>query len=1021
MGSKELGRWVLTGLCVDVARGMRLAGRRCSLRCIKRQSGFLEEGLGCRAGGSEGGLEAVGVEDEDAGQAQEEEKEGGGGKRKKGRRGEAGAGEREREERERKSLEKERRVELEKEEARQREEESKRLEEQRPVEREKEEKRQREEEERKREKDRQVEREKEEARQREENETLEEQRQVESEKEEKRQREEETKREEDRRRKREDDRKVEHEKEEKRQREEEERKREEDRRVEREKEEGRQREENERLDKQRRVEREKEEKRQREEETKMEEDRRVERDIEEKRQREEEERKREEDRKVEHEKEEKRQREEEERKSEEDRRVERAGGQRREDGPCHTSEGQRGTRVFQPQLGLGAREGGRQVVVGGQPTEGQQGITVRRAAEVGLAGLGTAGGRMEEELESAASALPVQRRHPRAAENPAAVQAEELEEGEWVAVERQLQGLENAGPQVFEETEGGFEEAGDSIAASGRVLTTWELMRRLTLVARLLWSESATSSSNCVLLFRPQKPRHEQQQLTHVEQLLQIRAADTSAEAARMREERAAAFEKKCKETKQQEARLADQRKKEEEDKRVRDEQARAERAERAAGKKRKAEEERRVWEEQAKEAERAERAAEEKCKAEDERRLREEQAKEAERAERAAEEKRKKAEEDKRVREEQAKANEHRRAQKAAELEKFEAEHQRIAKVAEQQRAEALQRKTDLQAEREKMKAELERLARLEESVLEEEERQQKELEAQTEMMEEERQRIAAEEVEGAAGQGQGGDAECGWAGIFSVVPTAPGQPLEVVDLADDRDESLDLTVYADSQSQPPSKKPRRYQTAPNVDAEAGSENVAASEEEDEAGKENPEAVLGEAVKDVAEKDSIPDALGKMWGVTKHFKKKWAFYTRTGAEGWDGGASKMSLRKFGHAWTAASTGRSRFAWGLDMPSSMAALLRSPPPAGVKTAVYAAGLAPSLYTLWAASTGIPKQDWEEGAAAAARGPSKPCQSSSVDFSRRNEGSASSKGPSAWSERVGFYQSDSRHPRSRTHG
>ncbi|CAI5531746.1 unnamed protein product [Closterium sp. Naga37s-1] len=181
-----------------------------------------------------------------------------------------------------------------------------------------------------------------------------------------------------------------------------------------------------------------------------------------------------------------------------------AGGQRRGDGTCHTSEGQRGTRVFQTQAGRGAGEGARQVLVGDQPTDAQQGTTVRRAVEVGLAGLGTggprlvmqreggrrddqtarnrvveedrmgveqsrqagrregearrtlhgermaeeqvwrgvgwgvggarqrenqqrqAGGRVEEELESAASALPMQRRHPRAAENPAAVQAEEL-------------------------------------------------------------------------------------------------------------------------------------------------------------------------------------------------------------------------------------------------------------------------------------------------------------------------------------------------------------------------------------------------------------------------------------------------------------------------------------------------------------------------------------------------------------------------------------------------------------------
>ncbi|CAI5531726.1 unnamed protein product [Closterium sp. Naga37s-1] len=285
------------------------------------------------------------------------------------------------------------------------------------------------------------------------------------------------------------------------------------------------------------------------------------------------------------------------------------------------------------------------------------------------------------------------------------------------------------------------------------------------------------------------------------------RAADTAAEPRWTREELAAAFEKRRKEDEQaKEAeraeRAAQKKRKAEDEKRVREEQAKeAERAERAAQEKRKADEVKRVREEQAKEAERAERAAQEKRKADEEKRVREEQAKEAERAERAAEEKRK-ADEEKRVREEQAKEAE--RAERAAEEKrKKEEEDKRLReeqtkalKVAEEKRAEALKRQMELQAERERMHAQMEKLAKLEEVAKEEMERQQEELEAQKKKMEKKRQQIAATDVEGVAGQGQGGDA------ILSVVPTAdPRQPLEVVDLAEDV-ESIDLTVQADSES---------------------------------------------------------------------------------------------------------------------------------------------------------------------------------------------------------------------------
>ncbi|CAI5497683.1 unnamed protein product [Closterium sp. Naga37s-1] len=732
-----------------------------------------------------------------------------------------------------------------------------------------------------------------------------------------------------------------------------------------------------------------------------------------------------------------------------------AGGQRRGDGTRHTSQGQRGAKVFQTQAGRGAGEGARQVVVGDQPTEAQQGTTreggrrddqtarkrvgeedrrmVEQSRQAGLRegdarrtlqgermaeeqvwrgvgwGVGAArqrenqarqaGGRVEEALESAASALPMQRRHPCAAVNPAAVQAEELEEGEWVAVETQLQGLENAGPQVFEETEGGFEEAGDRIAAGGGVHTTPELMRRLTVVARnvaRISSEQTVRFSDCMAEIRQFGSQmqgwdlrylQDYDDLTHeyhvlkdsvarerdelvqlrtalstatadaraaaadagraaaaavvgtleekfagffdtvaerlrgvVEQAMEAaskggnleatmapesvnhlekafedsvyttragivgsseraaenRAADTAAEPSGTREERAAAFEKRRKEDEQaKEAeraeRAAQEKRKADEEKRVREEQAKeAERAKRAAAEKRKAEDAKRVQEEQAKEAERAKRAAAEKRKAEDAKRVREEQAKEAERAKRAAAEKRegedakrvreekakeaerakraatekregedakrakeaerakraaeekRKAEDEKRVREEQAKEAE--RAKRAAEEKRKKAEEDKrlreeqakALKVAEEKRAEALKWQMELQSERERMQAQMEKLRKLEEAAKEEMERQQEELEAQKEKMEKERQQIAATDVEGVAGQGQGGDAILSvvpTAGILHVVPADPRQqPLELVDLAGDV-ESLDLTVQADSESQPRSKKPRSAQ----------------------------------------------------------------------------------------------------------------------------------------------------------------------------------------------------------------
>ncbi|CAI7857072.1 unnamed protein product [Closterium sp. NIES-54] len=284
--------------------------------------------------------------------------------------------------------------------------------------------------------------------------------------------------------------------------------------------------------------------------------------------------------------------------------------------------------------------------------------------------------------------------------------------------------------------------------------------------------------------------------------------------------------------------RVAQEKRKEEYKKRVREEQAKeAERAERAAQEKRKAEDEKRVREEHAKEAERAERAAEEKCKADEEKRVHEEQAKEAEQAERAAQEKRK-AEDKKSVREERAKEAE--RAERAAEEKRKKAEEDKrlreeqvkALKVAKEKRVGALKRQMELQAERERMQTQMEKLAKLEEAAKDEMERQQEELEAQKEKMEKERQQIAATDVEGVTGQEQGGDAILSMVptvGILHVVPADPRQPLEIVDLAGDG-ESIDLTVQADLESQPHSKKPRRDQTAHNVNGEADSESVAES-----------------------------------------------------------------------------------------------------------------------------------------------------------------------------------------------
>ncbi|CAI5458917.1 unnamed protein product [Closterium sp. Yama58-4] len=401
-----------------------------------------------------------------------------------------------------------------------------------------------------------------------------------------------------------------------------------------------------------------------------------------------------------------------------------------------------------------------------------------------------AGGRVDEEIESAASALPMQRHHARAAENPAAVHAEELEDGEWVAVETELAGLENAGPQVFEETERGFEEAGDRIAAGGRVRTTAELMRRLTLVARSVArtsSEQRVRFSDCMaeirefgLQMQGWDMRHMQDydDLTHEyhelkaevvrkrNELNQLRSdvstsvAEARAAAADAGRAAAAAavgaLQEKVEDrpgtvssgrvTENQpagtaaEARMVER---EKEDKRRREEQKREEarKAEREKEEKRQKEEEERKREE----AKEVERKKEEKRQEEDEERRREE----ARKAEREREQKRQ-DEEEERKREEARKAEREKEEKRQKEEEERKREE---ARKAEREKEEKRQKEEEERKREEARKAEREkeekRQKEEEERKREEARKAEREKEEKRQKEEEERKREEARKAE--------------------------------------------------------------------------------------------------------------------------------------------------------------------------------------------------------------------------------------------------------------------------------
>ncbi|CAI5482147.1 unnamed protein product [Closterium sp. Yama58-4] len=405
----------------------------------------------------------------------------------------------------------------------------------------------------------------------------------------------------------------------------------------------------------------------------------------------------------------------------------------------------------------------------------------------------------------------------------------------------------------------------------------------------------------------------------------EARKAEREKEEKRQKEEE----ERKREETRKAEREKEEKRQKEEEE-RKREE---ARKAEREKEEKRQKEEEERKREE----ARKAEREKEEKRQKEEEERKREE----ARKAEREKEEKRQKEEEErkreearkaerekeeKRQKEEEAKAMERRRAQREAELE---AKRQQIAKIAETKRLEAAKRKRDLEIERRKALEEIERIARLEEAAKEEEERQQMELEAETEKMENERRRIAGEDEEGAAGQRQGGEAEEGWAGILQVISLVPDEPLQVVDLVGEVEGSEHVTGSGGLETQPPLKRLRIDQTGTNFDADEGSLGAAALEEcvgENVSGNQNVQPTF----------ENVMNKTNARVKDGSHFQV--AVCTGIGQALVHGGSGLVS-----------------------------------PPANVTPAVYAAGVAATLYTLWCASIGIPHQDWAEGADEAARG------------------------------------------------
>ncbi|CAI7732554.1 unnamed protein product [Closterium sp. NIES-54] len=365
--------------------------------------------------------------------------------------------------------------------------------------------------------------------------------------------------------------------------------------------------------------------------------------------------------------------------------------------------------------------------------------------------------------------------------------------------EARLQEEANAGPVIFEETEGGFEEVGERIAYTGRVQPMTELLRRVTLVAQSVARMSAdqnvllTQCFNEILWvgqeFAERDARYvaniakltseyarlkesvllEQAKLGQLRTALLTAAAGARAAAADAgraaatavvgeledkfagfidmigEKLKATAAEKRPTERAVGNTRVeAERGPVAEEEKRVREEQAKvAERAERAAVEQRKkAKEEKRVREEQAKAAEWAERAAvEQRKKAEEEKRVREEQAKATERAERAAVEQRKKAEEKKRVREEQAKAAE--RAERAAVEKRNKAEEEKRVREEQAKAAERAERA----AVEQRKKAEEEKSVQEEQAKAAKQRRAQKRVELKRLEVEREQVAKAAEE----------------------------------------------------------------------------------------------------------------------------------------------------------------------------------------------------------------------------------------------------------------------------------
>ncbi|CAI5465729.1 unnamed protein product [Closterium sp. Yama58-4] len=479
------------------------------------------------------------------------------------------------------------------------------------------------------------------------------------------------------------------------------------------------------------------------------------------------------------------------------------------------------------------------------------------------------------------------------------------------------------------------------------------------------------------------------------------RKREEARKAEREKEEKR---QKEEEERKREEARKAEREKEEkrqkEEEERKREEARKAEREK---------EEKRQKEERKREEARKAEREKEEKRQEEEEERKREE----ARKAEREKEEKRQK---------EEARAMERRRAQREAELE---AKRQQIAKFAETKRLEAAKRKRDLEIERRKAMEEIERIARLEEAAKEEEERQQKELEAETEKMENERRRIAVVDLV----EERQGSVQLTGHGVLETQPPSKRPRIDQAGTNFDADEGSLGTAASDecvgenvsgNQNVQPTLgeatgevAPRRTDALPDELGKRWGETrhfrssgLTTREKKNKKGEVvsvrfNSEQTVGGVKRNMGSYKErklrdftvavcwmtyFPDTDMPHYGLDPAELGLWAVhldFARDLPTGVWSVMNELNLDKFENFENVMNKTHSRMKDGAHFQVAVCtgigqALVHGgsglvSPPANVTPAVYAAGVAATLYTLWCASIGIPHQDWAEGADEAARG------------------------------------------------